>query len=203
MNLLQVEPPAMALALAASFGSVARWHEDWARVAQGGTPADQVVLAFVPTAGRLVHALVQPGEAPAPGAMEVWRTETNSAPAVDWAAAYERYQHAVHSASDAFAAATTNLGDALVLDVRRDAPFQQAKTMLPGATWRDPAQVGTWAAELPRGKEVVVYCIYGHEVGRSTAMRLRAEGVQARVLPGGIDAWERAGHTVVPRTPGQ
>jgi superoxide dismutase, Fe-Mn family len=40
---------------------------------------------------------------------------------------------------------------------------------------------------------VVVYCVYGHEVGRGTALRLRAQGVNARFLRGGIDAWEAAG----------
>jgi superoxide dismutase, Fe-Mn family len=39
----------------------------------------------------------------------------------------------------------------------------------------------------------MVYCVYGHEVGRSTAMRLRAAGVDARFLSGGIDGWKAAG----------
>jgi len=38
-----------------------------------------------------------------------------------------------------------------------------------------------------------VYCVYGHEVGRVTAMRLRALGVSARFLEGGIDGWQAAG----------
>ena len=38
-----------------------------------------------------------------------------------------------------------------------------------------------------------MYCVYGHEVGRRTAMRLRALGVDARFLEGGIDAWQCAG----------
>jgi Fe-Mn family superoxide dismutase len=46
---------------------------------------------------------------------------------------------------------------------------------------------------LPQGKPVIVYCVYGHEVGRATAMRLRAAGVDARFLQGGIDAWKAAG----------
>jgi Fe-Mn family superoxide dismutase len=38
-----------------------------------------------------------------------------------------------------------------------------------------------------------VYCVYGHEVGRVTALRLRAAGVDARYLHGGIDGWVAAG----------
>ena len=29
---------------------------------------------------------------------------------------------------------------------------------------------------------VVVYCVYGHEVGRATALRLRAAGLEAHFL---------------------
>ena len=71
--------------------------------------------------------------------------------------------------------------------------------MIPGARWCDPAAVATWAAELPVDREVLVYCVYGHEVGRATAMRLRAAGVNARYLSGGIDAWQGAGRPVVPK----
>src|SRR5206468_3467224 len=64
---------------------------------------------------------------------------------------------------------------------------------IPGATWHDPAQVSSWSSSLPKDKPVVVYCVYGHEVGRSTAMRLRAAGVDASFLQGGIDGWNAAG----------
>ena len=68
--------------------------------------------------------------------------------------------------------------------------------MLPAARWQDPAHVATWGATLPKNQPVLVYCVYGHEVGRATAMRLRALGVDARFLPGGIDAWQSAGKPV-------
>ena len=69
----------------------------------------------------------------------------------------------------------------------------------PGAIWRDPAAVASWAHDVPRDKEVVVYCVYGHEVGRATALRLRAQGVEARFLRGGIDGWQAAGRPVDPK----
>jgi Fe-Mn family superoxide dismutase len=56
--------------------------------------------------------------------------------------------------------------------------------------------VASWARDVPRDKEIVVYCIHGHEVGRATALRLRAQGVRARFLRGGIDAWQAAGRPV-------
>ena len=59
------------------------------------------------------------------------------------------------------------------------------------------ASVSAWAAELPAGRGCVVYCVYGHEVSRNTALRLRALGVRAWFLRGGIDAWAAAGRPVV------
>ncbi len=77
--------------------------------------------------------------------------------------------------------------------------FAQTETVIPGASWRDPAAVATWARELPRDKEIVVHCVYGHEVGRATALRLRAQRVKARFLRGGIDGWQTAGRPVDPK----
>nr|WP_240980521.1 rhodanese-like domain-containing protein [Ramlibacter agri] len=65
--------------------------------------------------------------------------------------------------------------------------------MVAGALRRDPEQVANWSADLEPGRPLVVYCVYGHEVGRATALRLRAAGHDARFLQGGIAAWEAAG----------
>ena len=61
---------------------------------------------------------------------------------------------------------------------------------------RMPAAIDTWAPELSASEDVVVYCVYGHEVSRSTALRLRAAGIKARFLQGGIDGWIAAGQPV-------
>jgi Fe-Mn family superoxide dismutase len=116
---------------------------------------------------------------------------------INWAAVYERYQLAVHGASEQFGATQDELSGALVLDVRRAGMFEQAETLIPGASWRDPAAVAAWSREVPAGREVVVYCVYGHEVGRATAMRLRSLGLPARYLRGGIDGWQAAGRPLV------
>ena len=52
---------------------------------------------------------------------------------------------------------------------------------------------------MPRGKEVVVYCVYGRDVGQATSLRLRAQIVKARCLRGGIDGAEAAGRPVDPK----
>jgi superoxide dismutase, Fe-Mn family len=172
--------PTMALALHANFGSVALWQ-----AAFDALPGARLV--FVPASGALQNIAALKD---LPAAAEVLHAGPT---APDWAVVYERYQAAVHAATQGCAAGQKDLRDAHVLDVRRAGMFAQASTMIPGATWYDPALVGQWSQDLPRDKAVVVYCIYGHEVGRATALRLRAAGIDARFLSGGIDAWVSAG----------
>lgn len=197
--------PAMELALSANFDSVDGWradalshlHRDPAKVAS-------VQLIFHRDSGRLSReCLTKLADAAAPKAPEVVTLLTlnphpqTSIEDIDWSAVYALYQTAVHDASEGLAASQSELGTAVLLDVRRAGMFEKALTMIPNAHWRDPALVGQWAQSLPHDQPVVVYCIYGHEVGRSTAMRLRGEGVDARYLAGGIDAWQTAGLPLV------
>jgi rhodanese-related sulfurtransferase len=76
----------------------------------------------------------------------------------------------------------------LVIDVRRAERFLESPYILRGALRRNPEDVHRWKNTLPRGSEVVVYCVHGHEVSQNTA---RALG--ARYLEGGIEAWREAG----------
>ena len=103
----------------------------------------------------------------------------------------------VNQASEAFVATADDVPGALLLDVRRAGAFRTADTMIPGSRWCDPAEVDRWSGEMPKDRVVVVYCVHGHEVSRATALRLRAAGVQARFLGGGIEGWQAAGRPVV------
>jgi Fe-Mn family superoxide dismutase len=118
---------------------------------------------------------------------------------IDWAAVSLRYAQAVHAASDGLGVNHEALATAVLLDVRRAGVFAGADTLLPGAAWRDPAELATWMPELPKDREIVVYCVYGHEVCQGTALRLRAEGYNARFLKGGIDAWAAQGRPLQPK----
>jgi rhodanese-related sulfurtransferase len=73
----------------------------------------------------------------------------------------------------------------LVIDVRRGAAFLSAHEMIRGALRRDPDDVERWKARLPKGRDVVVYCVHGHEVSQGVARVLGA-----RFLQGGIEAWD-------------
>lgn len=203
--------PAMALALAGNFGSVDAWREAFASLGVGAAGAEcWAVLAFRQGEGTLVNCVATEAS-PLPAgttpiaAVRVEPREDASAilaaiDDIDWSRVYLRYQDAVNQASEAFGVERDEVGDAVLVDVRRAGVFEKAATMLPEASWQDPALVADWARELPKDREVVVYCIYGHEVGRSTAMRLRAAGVNARYLRGGIDGWQSAGLEVVPKS---
>lgn len=80
-----------------------------------------------------------------------------------------------------------------ILDVRRRPAFDAGIDMIPGAEWRAPEEVDEWAGTLPAGEEIVVYCVYGHNVSDDTARALRKKGLNARPLAGGIAAWHAIG----------
>jgi rhodanese-related sulfurtransferase len=84
----------------------------------------------------------------------------------------------------------------VLLDVRRRPAFDADPRMIPGAIWRDPEQAGTWAAGLSHDRPLVVYCVHGHEVSRGVVDHLRALGLDAALLEGGIEAWQATGGPV-------
>lgn len=87
----------------------------------------------------------------------------------------------------------------IIIDVRKRPAFDAAKTMIAAATWRDHQHAAVWAADLPQDKDVVVYCVHGHEVSQSAATALQSKGYRARYLAGGIEAFEAMGGHVVPK----
>ncbi len=207
--------PAMALALQGSFDSVDRWREEF--VAMGKALAGGsgwVLLVFQPREGTLVNQWAADHTHAAAGGIPIlaldmyehaYHLDFGAAAGqyvdafmenTNWAGVYARYQAAVDASSEPLAVTADDLAGAHVLDVRRAGVFEQADAIIPGSEWRDPGQVNTWCAQLPMDKPVVVYCVYGHEVGRSTAMRLRAAGVDAKFLRGGIDGWKSAGRAL-------
>lgn len=117
---------------------------------------------------------------------------------IDWDAVALRYAAAVEASTAGLAASADAMkdpGPLKCIDVRRQGAFDAAPDMIEGAVWRDPERVDEWAGELV-GSEVMVYCVYGHEVGQSTAARLRDAGVSARFLTGGIEDWKKSGRPV-------
>lgn len=189
--------PALALALQARFGSVAAWHTRvMAPGHTSGNGAGWGLLLFNPQAGHLDIAWGPgPGDVP-PGHTPLLAMDLRHPAPIDWAEVSTRYQATIHTTSEPWGVGADNMTGSQVLDVRRAGVVEQARTRLPGALWRDPATVDQWASELPVGVPITVYCVYGHEVSRATALRLRAAGRDARFLRGGIEAWAAAGHAL-------
>ena len=203
------------LALDASFGSFERWRQEFVAMGKAlGGGSGWVLLTFQPREGSLVnqwsadhtHALAGGTPILALDMYEhAYHIDHGAAAGayvdafmsnIDWTAVHGRYSQAVHAASEPFGATPEEVGGALLLDVRRASVFDQDDTVIPGASWRDPATVATWAGEWPDERAVVVYCVRGHEVSRATALRLRSAGLKARYLHGGIDGWKAAGRPV-------
>lgn len=78
----------------------------------------------------------------------------------------------------------------LLVDVRE--PSEHAVSSIAGAVLVPLAGVAEGRERWPHDRPVVVYCRTGGRSGRAMRM-LRAFGVDARSLSGGIDAWEAAG----------
>lgn len=82
----------------------------------------------------------------------------------------------------------------IVIDVRKAPAFRSAGEMISGALRRDPAAVEQWARSLPPASTAVVYCVHGHEVSQNAAKALRAAGIAAQFLEGGIEeGWRASG----------
>lgn len=208
-------PPPMALALAASFGSQERWRNEFVAMGKAlGGGSGWVILSYLPRDGRLINQWASDHtQCIALGipilALDMYEHAyhidygSNAAAYVDcfmqnidWQAVSLRYAQAVHAASEGMGTLEQPINSALVLDVRRVDVFAKAETILPNAQWRDPEKIDQWMPELPRDREILVYCVRGHEVSRNCVVHLRANGFNAHFLEGGFEAWRSAGRLV-------
>ena len=131
---------------------------------------------------------------------------------IHWEWAEQRYQHVVNNGAEpevhygigalppeVLRDSLSASAQPLLLDVRRRKAFEASPDMLPGAEWRAPETVAEWVGKLPKDREIVVYCVYGHNVSEETVAALRANGLKAVPLAGGIASWRAIGGTTVPR----
>jgi rhodanese-related sulfurtransferase len=81
----------------------------------------------------------------------------------------------------------------IVVDVRHPSAFASADQLIVSAVYHAPDQVERWRSSLPPGRPVVAYCEHGHDVSQGVVAALRAAGVDAVWLAGGIAAWMDAG----------
>ena len=80
-----------------------------------------------------------------------------------------------------------------VLDVRRQNDFDTDPVKLSGAQRKNPEQMAEWSKDLPKDREIVIYCARGGSVSNSVLDHLLGQGFKARFIEGGIEAWKAAG----------
>jgi membrane protein DedA with SNARE-associated domain/rhodanese-related sulfurtransferase len=96
------------------------------------------------------------------------------------------------------------LHDAIaVIDLRHPLDFESDPYTIPTALYIPAEELSGRATEIPRDRDVVLYCTCPDEVTSvKEAMRLRARGIRrVRPLRGGFSAWREAGFPVELRGP--
>ena len=212
------EDATLAAALTQDFGSLAAWRGEFVAMAEAlGGGSGWVLLCWSTRLGRLVnqwaeshahgladsipvlaldmyeHAYHMDFGADAGSYIETFMKNIN------WKAVAARF----HSAMGRQPLPERESGPALSVDELREAlnhpetapmvldvrlPEDRLRDRLPGAAWRNMREVDDWADHLPRDREIVVYCTCGFWVSQDTAEALRAKGLDARTLGGGISA---------------
>jgi rhodanese-related sulfurtransferase len=81
----------------------------------------------------------------------------------------------------------------VLIDVRRHDSFINDDQLIIGAFHRLPADVDHWRTELPSGRPIVAYCGGGSRSSQGVVSALRAEGIEASYLQGGISGWREQG----------
>ena len=80
-----------------------------------------------------------------------------------------------------------------ILDLRRNADYDQDTVTMPSARRFDPDKIAEWSGSLPKDKEIVLFCAHGRSISNASVDYLTKAGYKARLVPGGFDAWKDAG----------
>lgn len=91
----------------------------------------------------------------------------------------------------------------IVIDARLEADATTVPVGLRGARRAPPDKIDEVAASLPKGAKALVYCAWGFEIGGDAAAKLRARGIDAVAVVGGIGAWRADGLPTEPIKEGQ
>jgi rhodanese-related sulfurtransferase len=81
----------------------------------------------------------------------------------------------------------------LIVDLRHPLDMITDPRMIPGAIRLPPDQLPARGPDLPRDRDIILYCTCPNEASSvSAALRLRKMGImRVRLLLGGFDAWKR------------
>ncbi len=88
-----------------------------------------------------------------------------------------------------------------LIDVRRQAAFDDDPDIIRGAIRRAPEAIAEWSRDLEPWRPVVVYCVLGHSVSQDAAQFLDAAGFSTRYLDEGIAGWRDHGGATARHAP--
>jgi rhodanese-related sulfurtransferase len=90
-----------------------------------------------------------------------------------------------------------------VIDLRHPLDFETDPYIIPGGLYIPAEELATRHGEIPRDRDVVLYCTCPDEItSAKEALRLRRRGIrQVRPLQGGFSAWRAAQYPVELRGP--
>ena len=86
---------------------------------------------------------------------------------------------------------------AMLLDVREG--FERERASIEGSVWIPMREIPSRAAELPRDREIIVFCHHGARSAQVALYLLRSGYSRARNLAGGIDAWSSLVDPAIPK----
>jgi rhodanese-related sulfurtransferase len=93
--------------------------------------------------------------------------------------------------------------DVMVVDVREARDFETEPAIIPGALHLTTAELERRHREIPRGRDIVLYCTCPTEASSSrVALLLKLRGIKrVRPLAGGYHAWRALGYPMQTLTP--
>src|SRR5881296_3721777 len=92
----------------------------------------------------------------------------------------------------------------IILDLRSHAELERDPALIRGARHMTMEEVKLWQHEIPRDRDIILYCSCPNEVSSArTALLLHRNGIlRVRPLLGGIDAWRERNYPTELRVPG-
>jgi membrane protein DedA with SNARE-associated domain/rhodanese-related sulfurtransferase len=86
-----------------------------------------------------------------------------------------------------------------IVDLRHPLDYLPDPRVLPGAIRIGPAEIARYAGNIPRDRDVILYCTCpSEETSAKVAMQLHRLGItRVRPLRGGFDGWKKAGYPLL------
>ena len=86
-----------------------------------------------------------------------------------------------------------------IVDLRHPLDYLPDPRVLPGAVRIGPSELARCAADIPRDRDVILYCTCpSEETSAKVAMQLHKLGItRVRPLRGGFDGWKQAGYPLL------